>query len=148
MGLVQQVFPLWRLLISFHKIILRLHVSKNNLNQAANGTTLGKRLQINTVSMYILACTVSYGPIYLRKHFNFQIIPLRNILESLSHRIFHERFIKDTLWKDSKGKIYKDMSSLIALFVMYISFKHNQNFRWDIPSLTLKKTLYNYLTML
>ena len=75
---------------------MKSSVLKNNQIGVVNGIIHGAAQQINMVNMYIQVCTVSYGQTYQNKFFSFQIIHFTNILESLFHHIYQDKFTKDT----------------------------------------------------
>ena len=75
---------------------MKSSVLKNKQIGVVNGIIHGAAQQINMVNMYIQVCTVSYGQTYQNKFFSFQIIHFTNILESLFHHIYQDKFTKDT----------------------------------------------------
>ena len=111
---------------------MKSSVLRNNQYGVDNGITHGAVQQINTVNMCIQVCTVSYGRTCQNKYFSSQIIHFNNILESLFHHIYQDKFIKDTFWSDLKDKDWESTSNIIVQHETFNIFNSSKSFKLGI----------------
>ncbi len=113
-----------------------------------NGITHGEALLINMENMFIQACIVNFGLIFPNNASNSLTIHLKIILESQSQPTCQDKYLKGTLWKDFKDKDLENMWNSIALLETSNTFNKFLNFKSDILTWSLKKTLFKILIML